>query len=58
MSDPEHDIVEHKVRRAAAINALRKIGVIVAEERQADTDKAKVLRWLARYGLLALLAAG
>ncbi len=50
----EQSIVEHKVRRAAGINALRKIGLIVAREQQADTDKARVLRWFARYGWIAL----
>jgi len=59
MNDPEHspeqDIVEKKVRRAVAFNALRKIGAIVAREQQADTDRARVLRWFARYGWLILL---
>ena len=55
MSDPEQDIVEHKVRRAVGLNALRKIGVIVAREQQADARQATVLRWLLRYGWLALL---
>ncbi len=52
--DSEPDIVQQKVRRAAGINALRKIGLIVAGEQQADTDKARVLRWFARYGWIAL----
>ena len=52
---PEQDIVEQKVRRAAAINALRKIGKIVARENQADMDRAKVLRWFAGYGWMILL---
>ncbi len=52
---PEQDIVEQKVRRAVGINALRKIGVIVAGEQQADTDRACVLRWFFRYGWLILL---
>jgi hypothetical protein len=46
--------VEQKVRRAVAVSALRKIGRIVATELQADADKAKLLRWFARYGLIAL----
>ncbi len=58
MSDPEKEIVEHKVRRAVGIHALRKIGKIVAEERQADEDKAKVVRWFLRYGWLVALGAG
>ncbi len=55
MSDPEQEIIEHKVRRAVGINALRKIGVIVAEEQQADTEKAGVLGWFVRYGWMAVL---
>ena len=57
MQSPEQSIVEQKVRRAVGINALRKIGVIVAREQQADTDKANVLRWFARYGWIVLLGA-
>ena len=55
MNHPEQEIVEQKVRRAAAINALRKVGRIVARENQADLDKAKVLRWFVRYGWMILL---
>jgi hypothetical protein len=43
-----------KVRRAVGLNVLRKIGVIVAEEQQADADKARVLRWFARYGWIVM----
>lgn len=55
--EPEQQVVEHKVRRAAGINALRKIGVIVAEEQQADADKAKVVRWFMRYGWVILIGS-
>ena len=55
MNHPEQEIVEQKVRRAAAINALRKVGKIVASENQVDMDRAKVLRWFARYGWITLL---
>ena len=55
MNHSEQEIVEQKVRRAAAINALRKIGKIVARENQADMDRVKVLRWFARYGWMILL---
>jgi len=41
-------------RRAAGINALRKIGVIVAAEQQADADKAKFVRWFMHYGWMLL----
>ncbi len=39
----ERDIVEHKVRRAAGVNALPKIALIAATEQQADTDRAGLL---------------
>ncbi len=55
--EPEQEIVEQKIRRAAGINALRKIGVIVAEEQQADADKAKVVRWFMRYGWVILMGS-
>lgn len=55
MSEPEKEVVEHKVRRAAGVHALRKIGRIVAEEQQADADKARVVRWFLRYGWLVAL---
>lgn len=50
-------IVEQKVKRAAAVNALRTIGSMVAVEQQADTDKSTILSWLARYGWIALPGA-
>jgi hypothetical protein len=53
--NPEQEIVEQKVRRAVGINALRKIGVIVAEEQQADVASANVLRWCVRFGWIILL---
>lgn len=40
-----------------AASALRKIGRIVATEQQTDSDKAKLLRWFARYGLIVLAGA-
>lgn len=55
MSGPEREIVEHKVRRAVGVHALRKIGRIVAEEQQSDADKARVLRRFVRYGWLVAL---
>jgi hypothetical protein len=54
VNNHEPEIVAHKVRRAAGINALRRIGLIVAREQQADSDKARILRWFARYGWIAL----
>ncbi|MGA7751007.1 MAG: hypothetical protein WCA63_12785 [Gallionella sp.] len=57
MNDPEQEVVEHKVRRAVGINALRKIGAIVAEEQKIDTEKDRVLRWFARFGWIVLPGA-
>ena len=57
MDHPEREIVEHKVRRAVGVNALRKIGEIVADEQQADEEKANMLRWFVRYGWLVALGA-
>ena len=61
MNDPdnihgtEQDVIEKKVRRAVAANALRKIGVIVAEDQRVEEHKAKVLRWFLRFGLIILI---
>jgi hypothetical protein len=52
---PVDKLVEQNVRRTVAFNALRKIGVIVAEEQQADAAKAEFLRWMLRYGWLMVL---
>lgn len=57
MNHPEQEIIEQKIRHAAAINALRKIGKIVASENRADMEKLRVLRWFARYGWMILLGA-
>lgn len=54
MNDSEQEIVKQKVRRAVGINALRKIGLIVAADQQTDNEKAKMLRWFARYGWIVL----
>ena len=58
MDKPEREIVEYKVRHAVGLHALRKIGKIVAEEQQADADKARALRWFVRYGWLIALGIG
>ncbi|MDZ4202967.1 MAG: hypothetical protein U1C96_12570 [Gallionella sp.] len=55
MSEPEQEIVEYKVRRAAGVQALREIGKIVAEDRRAEAGKARILRWFMRYGWLLAL---
>jgi hypothetical protein len=55
VSNPEKEIVEHKVRRAVGIRALRKMGRIVADERRDDEDKARAVRWFLHYGWLVAL---
>jgi len=55
VNHPEQEIIEQKIRRAAAINALRKIGKIVASENRADMERVRALRWFARYGWIILL---
>ena len=55
MNHPEQEIIERKIRRAAAVNALRKIDKIVARESQADMEKVKAVRWFVRYGWMILL---
>lgn len=55
--EQEREIIEHKIRRAVGLSALRKIGGIVAEEHQADVDNAKALRWFVRYGWMVLIGS-
>lgn len=50
-------VIEQKVRRAVAVNALHKIGIIVARDQQEETNKDNMLRWALRYGWLVLLCA-
>ncbi|MBI5626461.1 MAG: hypothetical protein HY935_04575 [Nitrosomonadales bacterium] len=57
MNNPEQEIIENNVRRAAGINALRKIGEIVSEEQQTDAENARVLRWFFRYGWLVMIGS-
>lgn len=57
MNNPDQEIIDKNVRREAGINALRKIGAIVAEEQQTDAEKAKVLRWFFRYGWIVLIGS-
>lgn len=49
------DPLQQNIRRTTGLHALRKIGAIVDEETNdaAATDRA--LRWIMRYGLIALL---
>jgi len=49
------DPLQDNVRRSAMLSALRKIRGIVDEENQNDAEAARALRWLLRYGWMALL---
>jgi hypothetical protein len=57
VTSAEQEIVKQKVQRAVGINALRKIGLIVSAEQKMDADKARLLRWFARYGWIVLPGA-
>ena len=57
VKDADREFVEHRVRHAVGISALRRIGRIVAAEQRADDEKAAVLRWLLRYGWIIALCA-
>jgi hypothetical protein len=52
----QDEVVQNKVRRATALNALRKIAKIVAEEERMDASKRRYLGYFLRYGLLTLVA--
>ena len=55
-NDLNQEKIDKNVQRTVANNALRKIGVIVAEEQRADDFKAKMQRWFLRFGGIVLLA--
>ena len=54
MSGAEREIVKQRIRRAVTISALQKIGLIVDEDLQTEDQKARMLRWFARYGWIVL----
>jgi hypothetical protein len=49
------DPLQQNIRRTTGLNALRKIRAIVDEENEHDEAVARALRWLLRYGWIALL---
>ena len=53
MSDDEK--LEQNINRAKGLHALRKINTILEKEKNSEEDSARALRWLLRYGWLALL---
>ena len=50
------DPLQQNIRRTAGLHALRKIRAIVDEENRQEAATARILRWLLRYGWIALLA--
>lgn len=57
MTLPEQDVVEHKVRRATAFHALKKISALVEDDLRLDASKERYTRWFLRYGIVLLLVA-
>ena len=57
MTLPEQDVVEHKVRRATAHFALKRISAIVEDDRRLDAIKERYASWFLRYGIALLLVA-
>ncbi len=49
--------LQQNIRRSTGVHALKKIGAIVDEENRNDASDARMLRWLLRYGWIALLIA-
>jgi hypothetical protein len=49
--------LQQNIRRSAGVHALKKIGSIVDDENKNDAADARTLRWLLRYGWIALLVA-
>lgn len=49
--------LQQNIRRSTGLHALKKIGAIVDEENKNDVADARMLRWLLRYGWIALLIA-
>lgn len=49
--------LQQNIRRSTGVHALKKIGAIVDEENRNDAADARMLRWLLRYGWIALLIA-
>ncbi len=50
-----NEVIQHKIRKAAANNALHKIADIVAAENQLDQTRDRYSAWVLRYGIVSLL---
>jgi hypothetical protein len=50
-----NDPLQQNIRRTTALHALKHIRTIVNEANAEEVSKARVLRWMFRYGLLFLL---
>jgi hypothetical protein len=55
MTQSVDEVIEHKVKHATAVNAMRKISTIVGEEQKIEAAKVCYTRWLLRYGIAMLL---
>jgi hypothetical protein len=53
MSDD--DLLQQNIARTTGLHALKQIHTIVEQENKNDADSARLLRWMLRYGWLALL---
>ena len=49
------DPLQQNIRRTAGLHALKKIRGIVDEENNNNAETARTLKWLLRYGWIALL---
>ncbi len=49
-----NELLQHNIRRTTGQHALKKIRAMVDEENRSDAESAVTLRWLLRYGWIAL----
>lgn len=49
------DPLQQNIRRTTGLHALKKISAIVDEENRNDAAKARIFRWVLRYGWIVLL---
>jgi hypothetical protein len=55
MTTQEQESIEQNVRRAAGVQALKEIRVIVDEDLREEAARAKLLHVFLRYGWIVLL---
>jgi uncharacterized membrane protein len=49
------DPLQQNIRRSTGLHALKQIGRIVEQDNNSEAAKAGFLRWILRYGWIALL---